>query len=535
MYGQFRSSGNKSRVAGAILDALNGHAVPDGTDLSGVMQRALTFVLVASLLTVGSASGLARSSDGPWEETRFVTGCDPAPYHAPPPPEHRETNYPALDSSPEPAALTVELDPSGRPPILGNGFNLEHALWSCEQFRPIFGREILDAFQPSIARLDTGLLPAAPTDLPAAALGPAVYTSMLESPQYADSWQFFQQLNDAGVQVVLGVWGGPAQFTDDRTRRGELLPRYYDDYVEYVATVVDYIVRVQGIRVWATTIANEPDGGDGNQIAPDGLAYIARQLVPRLAPLGVKLYGPDTADGANALQYLPLLLDDPVVASNLAFVGFHQYYASPDVGAVVDYVHRRAPELPVIVTEYTSFGFGDLDDGQEANAQMGFTLDIARTVLSHYRFGVDAALYWDAIDYLQPGHDAITRWGFLRGPGDNFAPRTRYSGMRQILAYLRPGAQVLGDAQSGSDNLDALAIRTADGTPAIFLINSDFGPLDLTLALEGDEIGRYPSLAIVQTDRQRRAELMGELLVRDGRARLTLPPRSIVTLTPPHP
>jgi hypothetical protein len=59
--------------------------------------------------------------------------------------------------------------------------------------------------------------------------------------------------------------------------------------------------------------------------------------------------------------------------------------------------------------------------------------------------------------------------------------------------------------------------------------------LDLTLALEGDEIGRYPSLAITQTDRQRRAEVVGELPVQDGRARLTLPPRSIVTLTPRSP
>ena len=176
----------------------------------------------------------------------------------------------------------------------------------------------------------------------------------------------------------------------------------------------------QHVQLWATTIANEPDGGDGNQIPPDGLAYIAHRLAPRLAANGVKLYGPDTADGRDALPYLSLLLDDPVVADNLAFVGFHQYFPSGEVGDVVDFVHARRPDLPVIVTEYTSFGFGDLDDGQEAHNQYGFTLDVLTTLLSHYRQGVDAALYWDAVDYLQPGHDAITRWGLAAGPGTGF-------------------------------------------------------------------------------------------------------------------
>ena len=269
-----------------------------------------------------------------------------------------------------------------------------------------------------------------------------MYESVLSSAPYAHSWSFFHQLNRAGVRIVLGVWGGPAQFTDDGTRLGLLLPTHYDDYVEYVASVVDFLVRRQNIQVWATTIANEPDGGDGNQIPADGLAYIAHCLAPRLAADGVKLYGPDTSNAGDALEYLPRLLDDPLVSENLAFVAFHEYYPSDDVRAVRDYVQSRRPGLPVVITEYTSFGFGDLDDRQEANAQTGFALDIAATLRSHFRQGIDAALYWDAVDYLQPGHDAITRWGVLRGPADDFARRPRYYGLLQILPYLRPGARV---------------------------------------------------------------------------------------------
>src|SRR5437764_1229353 len=103
---------------------------------------------------------------------------------------------------------------------------------------------------------------------------------------------------------------------------------------------------------------------------------------------------------------------------------------------------------------------------------MGFTIDIASTLLSHYRNGIDAALYWDAIDYLQPGHDAITRWGVLRGPGEDFQRRRRYYGLQQILAYLRPGARILSmSAYGGNGLLQSMAARTSEGVPVIFLIN----------------------------------------------------------------
>ncbi|HEX8966383.1 MAG TPA: glycosyl hydrolase [Chloroflexota bacterium] len=499
------------------------------------MARALTLLLAGSLLAIGSGSSSPLDSDGTWSETRFHTGCDPGPYDPPPPPEHLETRFPPLGTVATPATLAVDLGEAANTftrPILGTGFNFEHALWSCPEFRGVFRTEILEPFRPAIARVDTGLLPAAPPELPAASLRPDVYTSVLDSAPYANSWAFMRRLNRAGVKIVLGVWGGPDQFTDDGTRRGLLLPRHYDDYVEYVATVVDYLVRRQQIQVWATTIANEPDGGDGNAIPPSGLAYIAHQLAPRVAADGVKLYGPDTSNGTAALKYIPLLLDDPQIADNLAFVAFHQYYPSSEVDSVLDVVRARRPDLPVIVTEYTSFNFGDLDAGQEANAQNGFGLDIAATLLSHYARGVDAAVYWDAIDYLQPGHTAVTRWGLLRGPSDDFARRQRYYALLQILPYLQPGAQVVYSRQSGGDRLQSLAIRTADGQPAVFMVNQDFSPLDVRLSLSGSDASQYRELTVTRTERGRTAQPVGRLRLSDNIGELTIPPRSVTTLFP---
>ena len=419
---------------------------------------------------------------------------------------------------------------TNRAPLLGTGFNFEHALWSCPAFHPVLQRELLGPFQPALARVDTGLLPAAPPYVPAFLLNGNVYQSMLASEAYADQWQMIRKLDRAGARVVLGVWGGPDQFTDNGTRRGVLLPSHYDDYVDYVASMIDFLVGKQKLPVWAITIANEPDGGDGNQIAPDGLAYIAHQLATRLAPFGVQLYGPDTTSADAAMDYLPALLADPVIADHLAFVGFHQYSGDPSVADVSDYVHAQRPGLPVVVTEYTSFSFGDLDAGQDASNPLDFTLDIADTLLAHYRLGADAALYWDAADYLQPGHAAITRWGLLRSPADNFAPRQWYYGLLQILPYLQPGAQVLDTTREAGDDIGLLAIRTVDARVALFFVNQQNAPVDVTLDLIAGP-GLVPAqLSLTRTDAQQTASPAGTVELNAGMGHLTLPGRSITTV-----
>jgi len=165
--------------------------------------------------------------------------------------------------------VAVDLDSAGsHRPLLGSGFNMEHALWSCPQFHSVLRNEILEPFRPSLARVDSGLLPAAPDELSARQLSPDVYASVLNSSPYLASWDFFKTLNSAGVKVLLGVWGGPPQFTDDGTRLGTLLPSHYDDYVNYVMAVVDFLVRVKQVRLWATTIANEPTAGTGTTSRP---------------------------------------------------------------------------------------------------------------------------------------------------------------------------------------------------------------------------------------------------------------------------
>ena len=183
---------------------------------------------------------------------------------------------------------------------------------------------------------------------------------------------------------------------------------------------------------------------------------------------------------------------------------------------------------------YTTYRYGNLDDGQEAPSEMAYLLEIATVLQSHLTAGADAALYWDAVDYLWLLHDAISQWGLLRGPQAQppLSPRKRYYGLLQILPYLQPGARVLEDSNAGDDQLHSLAVRTADGVPAVFLVNQDFVPVDLRLTLSGGDADSYPEMSVTRTERGRLAERVGRLSLHDGEGRLTLPPRSITTLFP---
>jgi O-glycosyl hydrolase len=461
---------------------------------------------------------------------QIVFGCTPGPieefHHSDPPVPPRRVG--ARNEPLQYADLSVSM--RGGHPVDGHGFNLEHTLWSCPAFRRVLGREILTAFQPDIARVDSGQLPFAPEDLPVWQLNRTVYQSLMDDPKYQPSWSMLRRLNRENVRLMLGVWGGPGQFTDDGTRRGQLLPQYADDYVEYVTSVVDYLVRRQQVTIWAVTVANEPDGGDGTGIDPDLYVSIARELGPRLAPYGVKLYGPDTASAANAMPYLERMVEDPDALQWFGAVATHEYFTDHALAQLIAATHAADPTMPVYVTEYTSFQYGALDRGQEARNEIGQMLDSLQIYASLMNAGADAAIYWDAVDYYQAGHAAVTRWGLLQGPDDGFAPRTRYSGFLQILPYIQAGAEILPTSLQGPDRLAAMAVgggSRRQGDLMVAAINRA-GPIQLTVWFEGTP---PEQLEVWVTDPDRQFEHVGRVRVSSGRAIVTLPARSVTTLT----
>jgi O-glycosyl hydrolase len=498
--------------------------------MSGRLRPLLAVLITVCALAAPDQTAAQFFPDEEPTNAQIKFGCDPGPVepleHADPPTPPRRSM--SADLPVTPMTLTVSNGESGRA-VAGMGFNLEHTLWSCRPFRRILSPWILQPFQPEIARVDSGQLPLAPEDLSAEQLNWQVYQSMMDDPKYRPGWEMLRRLNNEHVRLMLGVWGAPGAFTDDGTRRGRLLPEYVEQYGEYYEAIVDYLVNRQSIPIWSATVMNEPDGGDGTLIDPELFVDVAAELGPRLARYGVALYGPDTASAANALPYVDALLDDRKTLRYFNILSTHEYFADNNVTDLVDLIQSHGLSLPLYVTEYTSFMFGAMDRGQAASDEVGHLLDTLNTYFSLMNGGADAALYWDAVDYYQAGHSAVTRWGLLQGPDAGFEPRKRYYGLRQVLPYLQPGARIAPTHLDGRHPLSSLAVLNRDESiddVMVALVNRG-GPVALQVLFEGPAPA---TLDVHVTDEDRDDDRIGRVIVRGSTASVYLPAESVLTL-----
>src|SRR5688500_4776518 len=122
------------------------------------MSRRFQAVVLA-LVVVVLTGDLALAQFFPEAEpanAEVVFGCTPGPieelHHSDPPvPPVR------VSSASDPMrTATLTIDTTAGRLVEGHGFNLEHTLWSCPDFRRVFDRWLLTPFQPDVARVDSG-------------------------------------------------------------------------------------------------------------------------------------------------------------------------------------------------------------------------------------------------------------------------------------------------------------------------------------------------------------------------------------------
>src|SRR5688572_13399893 len=171
--------------------------------MNGRIRAVLVLIVGLSALAAPGGTTAQFFPDEEPTNAQIRFGCDPGPVEPPP---HEDPPLPPLRrriSADLPATgltLTVAESSTARA-IAGNGFNLEHALWSCRPFRRILGPWILEAFEPEVARVDSGQLPLAPEDLSADQLDWNVYQAVMDDPKYQPSWEMLRRLNRENVRL----------------------------------------------------------------------------------------------------------------------------------------------------------------------------------------------------------------------------------------------------------------------------------------------------------------------------------------------
>ncbi|MBI4493836.1 MAG: hypothetical protein HY690_13675 [Chloroflexi bacterium] len=487
----------------------------------------LLVALVGALVLIAGWPWLARAQEAPaWY------GCQPGPAGPARPPDPA----PPVEAATPPmeAFLFVDGEQAGRL-LHGVGFNLEPTLWSCPDFHPVFQTYIADLLRPALVRVGITQRPWVPVGARRMEeLSWAVYQRELDSPAMQPSWEFLAELNRQGIAPLVSLWGAPGAMTHNGMPTGRLRPEHFDHFVEYYEAAIDYLVRQRGIRIGAASVMNEPNCGDGARIAPAEYAYLARLLGARLEPYGVPLYGPETCDAETALNYLEALLAEPEALKYFALLGVHQNSLGPEVQHLVERVRGAGLALPVYVTEYTSFAYGNLDNGQPASDEWGYALDLAGLLAWHLASGADAALYWDGVDYLQEHHAAITQWGLLSGPTANppLAPRQRFWAMLQMVHPLQPGSRVLHldlDAPPSLVPLAVLAPANQGEALTVLLVNLG-GPVEVDMLLRNLPTP-LTSLRVFRSSAAETLVDLGFVEPEAGLLHLEVPARAIVTLT----
>lgn len=170
---------------------------------------------------------------------------------------------------------------------------------------------------------------------------------------------------DSTYRIVATAWTPPHWMKDikdyynkaDKTG-GKLLPQYYQTYARYLLRYVQEYDK-EGIRIWAVSPANEPQGNDGNwesvHINPDEEAQlIGRYIGPTFEKAGysdVKILGFDQ-NTFEAGPYSAAIYGDSLSRHYTYGLALHWYGSTftsfPDV---MDSLHALYPDKHLLHTE----------------------------------------------------------------------------------------------------------------------------------------------------------------------------------------
>jgi hypothetical protein len=224
-------------------------------------------------------------------------------------------------------------------------------------------------------------------------------------------------------------------------------------------------------------------------------------------------------------DYFGPILQNEELMKQVAVFSLHSY-GQQSITPHVDRVRNsRSPQLPVWLTEYGDLN--DLDKSQD-NEWKNFSLAATKRALRALNEGASVALFWDAYDNYHEHYPRLTFYGLVQNTDHIYAPKKRYFAAKQLYHFVRPGSQRIA-LNSDAPGLLLSAFRNAaDGTLTVVGVKEG-GPaeLDLVLTGAGARIGAWD---VYVTTRDVDCRKMDTVAVKDGTARISLPPEAVFTL-----
>jgi O-glycosyl hydrolase len=350
---------------------------------------------------------------------------------------------------------------------------------------------------------------------------------------------------DPSIRVTPSVWSPPAwmKTTGRPSGGGALKPECYAHFARYLVEWVSHVKERYGIDIYALSPQNElefPEPYDSCQYTPEQYRDVVKTIgtLFRKERIDIKLFGPEdmTHYGPRTVRFVAAIADDPAAKPFLDIVATHGYADGIQLTGSVQENEAFWNLIKGYGKPYwqTETGTGAADsrwndggpDGKTTDRKTGQLLPGALSSVGgrlHYALAYGNASAWLFWQITGPQPDIHSLMVLDQ-------PTKKYYVAKHFYRWIRPGAVRIGAGPDGGDNgLCVSAYEHAKNkTVTIVLLNRSHDNVRTTLNLKTSA-----PLSSFETHRTSEAEdcvALPPTAVADGKAILTLPPRSIVTL-----
>ncbi|HXU65409.1 MAG TPA: hypothetical protein VN962_27100 [Polyangia bacterium] len=344
--------------------------------------------------------------------------------------------------------------------------------------------------------------------------------------RYGDGLAIAQAAAKAGVTVWMTPWGtgtngspGGAYTTTQANANGcKTSVPVLTNPAEWAKTLATYVqtAKSQGVPLYAVSAENEPDSCGINQTtsfsATQLATWIGTYLGPAMAPLGVKVMGPETQNGCGFSSYYSAIQSDTAAWNAVNILASHEYGCG------------TLPSEPAIAAANKEYWETEVDTGTASGDTPGdgiasALLTVATMHNDLTKANLNAWHYW----WLYCSNNS----GCLYDTGTKTWAKRLWA-MGNYARFVRPGwKRVATSGTSPSGVLVSAYINPQNNALSVVAINSNTSSKSVSFYISGNA---PCSLTPYETSASKNLGQGTAVAVSQSRVTVTLSPQSVTTL-----
>ena len=335
--------------------------------------------------------------------------------------------------------------------IDGFGVNANHRSWTNSELQPVINA-LIDQGGMTLFRViyDRTDWEATNDNADSTVMNWTYYNTVYSSPEFQKLWSLIAYLDQRGMSngVMLNFQGnGPAWLGGATLTAG-----MEDEWAEMIASLLVYGRNTRHLQFTLVGPDNEPDNTpdpvQGVQVTgPAQYVIMLHRLALKLNTNGlsdIRFVAPDLAYGGT--NWLPQIMNDPVVMAKLACFGEHSYLAGGGNSAgVYNFLQQSAyPDRRFWMTEFNVW-CSSCENGSGGATGWSYFRGSAEYLLAHLANGASAGLVWEGYDSYYLIRNSWSYWGLFAVDNINanpktYTPRKNFYTLAQISKFVAPGA-----------------------------------------------------------------------------------------------